>query len=578
MNDAMMCRTIISLRTLFCFLVFAMPFVEFVIPGGDLYLACVMGAVAFVGVGLEVKGRQSTFVVTHVDVLFFVCWGYALVRMPLPVDMALCIKFVAVAGIWCYCRLTVTSDFQNTVLRWMIMAGLGQAVIGLLQNFGVLKSFHSEFALTGTFGNPGPFGGYLSVVLALLFSYVLQEKLSFVTRGCLFVCAVVVSLAWVLSDSLAAWCAAFAAVFLLLYLKYLSGKRLMRFGVFLLFAIGFPAVAIFLYSYRTDSADARMLIWKVCGEIVSQSPFMGVGTGRLAAYYMPAQASFLTTAAETIRCHAGDNPFAYNETLTVLCEQGIVGLFCITLFWVFVIRGLKFSYQSDNKSVFLFPVVSLLVFSKFSYPLNMWSFVCLLTLMPAIGLGRGRSVRMISRLNIYHQRLLAVIVSWVCCAGLVLGFVLRWRSQVWMNDYGVFATSSERPGRVVDWFVRHDPFLLACGADAAFLRTDYELALTYMDGLSHYVRAAQWNIRQGECYEEVGDTLKALECYEMASQMMQGLMSPVFAEFNLYRKGNQKDKALLLARRLITFRPKIENHRTRLMRKEAWAYIRNTVR
>ena len=60
------------------------------------------------------------------------------------------------------------------VIWWMIVAGLGQSVIGLLQGFGVLKSFHSEFALTGTFGNPGPFGGYLSVVIALLFSYVLS--------------------------------------------------------------------------------------------------------------------------------------------------------------------------------------------------------------------------------------------------------------------------------------------------------------------------------------------------------------------------------------------------------------------
>lgn len=219
----MMYRTIISFKTLFCFLLFVSPFVEFVIPGGDMYLACVVGVVAFVGVGLEAKGRQNTFVVTIADVLFWICWGYAVIRMPLPVDMALCIKLVAVTGIWCYCRLNVTPELRNMVIWWMIVAGLGQSVIGLLQGFGVLKSFHSEFALTGTFGNPGPFGGYLSVVIALLFSYVLQEKLSFAIRGCLFVCLMVVSLALVLSDSRSAWCAACAAVFLLLYLKYLSG-------------------------------------------------------------------------------------------------------------------------------------------------------------------------------------------------------------------------------------------------------------------------------------------------------------------------------------------------------------------
>ena len=158
-----MYRTIISFKTLFCFLLFVSPFMEFVIPGGDMYLACVVGVVAFVGVGLEARGRQNTFVVTIADVLFWICWGYAVIRMPLPVDMALCIKLVAVTGIWCYCRLNVTPELRNMVIWWMIVTGLGQSVIGLLQGFGVLKSFHSEFALTGTFGNPGPFGGFLSL-------------------------------------------------------------------------------------------------------------------------------------------------------------------------------------------------------------------------------------------------------------------------------------------------------------------------------------------------------------------------------------------------------------------------------
>ena len=202
---------------------------------------------------------------------------------------------------------------------------------------------------------------------------------------------------------------------------------------------------------------------------------------------MPAQARYLMTATETTRRCSSDNSFAYNETLTVLCEQGIAGLLCVTAFWMFVVRGLKSSYQSDNKSVFLFPVVSLLVFSQFSYPLSIWSFVCLLPLMPAIGLGRGRAVRwrMASWLNIYHRRLLSITTSCVFCALLVFGFVLRWPSQVSINDYRVFATSAERPGQVVEWFVSHVPFLLACGSAAAFLRTDYKFALTYLDGFNH---------------------------------------------------------------------------------------------
>lgn len=108
-----------------------------------------------------------------------------------------------------------------------------------------------------------------------------------------------------------------------------------------------------LYGYRPDSAEDAS-IGMDCGEVVSQYPFVGVGTGRFAAYYMPAQAKYLMTALTTRRVVPSDNPFAYIETLTVLCEQGIAGLLCVGVLGVCV-AGLKSSYQSDNKSVFLFP-------------------------------------------------------------------------------------------------------------------------------------------------------------------------------------------------------------------------------
>ena len=157
------------------------------------------------------------------------------------------------------------------------------------------------------------------------------------------------------------------------------------------------------------------------------------------------------TATETTRRCSSDNPFAYNETLTVLCEQGIAGLLCVTVFWVFVVRGLKIFISIRQQVGFLVSCSVFIGFLPVLLSFGIWSFVCLLPLMPAIGLGRGRAIRwrMASWLNIYHRRLLSIVASCVCCALLVFGFVLRWRSQVWINDYSVFATSSERPGRVV---------------------------------------------------------------------------------------------------------------------------------
>lgn len=51
-------------------------------------------------------------------------------------------------------------------------------------------------------------------------------------------------------------------------------------------------------------------------------------------------------------------------------------------------------------------------------------------------------------------------------------------------------------------------------------------------------------------------------------------MYPVFAEFNLYRKENKKEEALSLARKMITFKPKVKNRKTERMKREALLYIR----
>lgn len=168
-----------------------------------------------------------------------------------------------------------------------------------------------------------------------------------------------------------------------------------------------------------------------------------------------------------------------------------------------------------------------------------------------------------------------IILPCLCGALLATGFTLRWRAQAWVHDYATFSTAGECPKGAVGWILRHDPYLLDCHTEAAFLRTDYETALRQAERLDSYARTARQAMRQGECHKETGDTLKALACYQEAARMMPGLMYPAFAEFDLCRKSGLKEKAMQAARELSRFQPKVENHRTRLMREEARRYLRH---
>ena len=53
---------------------------------------------------------------------------------------------------------------------------LYESALGLMQVFGLRASGHAGFALTGTFSNPGPYGGCIAVLLAVLASYAYMNR------------------------------------------------------------------------------------------------------------------------------------------------------------------------------------------------------------------------------------------------------------------------------------------------------------------------------------------------------------------------------------------------------------------
>lgn len=58
----------------------------------------------------------------------------------------------------------------TTTVTWaLIVLGGIEAIWGLRQLYGFTASGHSRYALTGSFFNPGPYSGYLALILPLCF-------------------------------------------------------------------------------------------------------------------------------------------------------------------------------------------------------------------------------------------------------------------------------------------------------------------------------------------------------------------------------------------------------------------------
>lgn len=69
-----------------------------------------------------------------------------------------------------------------------------------------------------------------------------------------------------------------------------------------------------------------MLIWTVGVEMLAEAPLCGHGTGSFAKEYMEYQARYFERHPDSVYASLSDNNTqAFNELLTVLCEQGVIG-------------------------------------------------------------------------------------------------------------------------------------------------------------------------------------------------------------------------------------------------------------
>ena len=90
--------------------------------------------------------------------------------------------------------------------------------------------------------------------------------------------------------------------------------------------VGLVAAVVFLYHYKQDSADGRLLIWRCTWSVIRESPWIGHGIGGFQARYMDAQADYFKAHPESPYVMLADNTQApFNEYLGLLTEFGFVG-------------------------------------------------------------------------------------------------------------------------------------------------------------------------------------------------------------------------------------------------------------
>ncbi len=294
---------------------------------------------------------------------------------------------------------------KNEQLKWLfialIIAGAIQAVYGNLQLWGYYPSHHYRFKLTGSFFNPGPYAGYLALMLPVALGvWLFYIKTEQVRAAGLFVNSLnsavrylsgltIVTIVLVLpaSQSRAAWLAVLVSSGYLLAVKYPVVHKIKKLKLSLRQKVASVLLIVTLlvtgltgmYYLKKDSANGRALIWKVTLNIIAGHPFTGTGTNGFKANYMDYQAGyFKTNPGSNEAMLAGDTNYAFNELLQQTAEHGLTGSLLLALVFISVFAGNGYKKQKSaerhgNQQFVVIAkavLLSFVVFAMFSYPLQ----------------------------------------------------------------------------------------------------------------------------------------------------------------------------------------------------------------
>ena len=479
---------------------------------------------------------------------------------------------------WALCAGIVLFAFYEAVV------GAGQLISG--------NGRHQLFALTGTFQNPGPYSAYLMIAGTIALCRVpvtinhLQARFPHLV-SC--ICHLPLANRWArrfrenermksivkeaVSDSLSAiaflpllvlpatWSrAAFAGMGVCAL--WIFRKRYWRYRWYVWGAL--CALAVAFYYVKRGSADGRMLIWMASLTTWMHGIWLGVGVGGFRHACAEGMAEMWSTCPDAgAFASAGVTDYAYNALVKVLVEQGLAG----ALLWIAIVLTAMWRLYKASVPLFM-GMVSLLVFSMFSYPFELLPYRIIAVMTFAWSESRRKSA-----FCLHMNKLLCIFAA-------VAAIAASWFLRVEIT---------ERTGQ------DKDANLFAGMRNPAFLSDYYELLACERDNPQYLFDFAK-TLREEKRYEDSNAILRmgtrassdpmfyvvmgnnycdeqlyglAEEAYRKAYSIMPNRLYPLYQLMMMYDDKGDEDLAADMAKRVRNSYVKIESNATRQMWEKA---------
>lgn len=460
----------------------------------------------------------------------------------------------------------------DSVISWvLVVLGGSEAILGLRQLYGFATSGHSMYALTGSFFNPGPYSGYLAMILPVC----LYQWLVCGRRGGRVVAGGVMLLILCVLPagmSRSAWLAAGVSCLCVYawHMDWTDKFRLLwqqqRQRVVMVVVGGFCVLLLagyLLFVLKPDSARGRLFMWKITCRAIAEKPLTGYGIHNFAAAYGNAQETYFAAGdyepwEERV---AGSPEYAFNEYLQAAVELGIPLAVCLLVVVVLCLyRGVR-----KGRYGICGAILSLMIFSFSSYPLQLPVFIVT---------SGGLLVACLSGADRWQWLGVAVLV------GIIGGFRLKNDLQVeqacreWMNarvlySAGAYQSAEKEYGRLYPLLRDRASFLFEYGHGLHKQQQFSKSNRILKEALLRSCDPMILNVI-GKNYQQMGDCLSAEDWFIRSTHRLPGRIYPYYLLAKLYAEPGfrQPDKFEKMKRMVLTKEPKVHSTAIRQMREE----------
>lgn len=478
-----------------------------------------------------------------------------------------------------------------------VFGALFQSLYGQLQLIGLSPSHHSLFNITGGFFNPGPYAGFLASAFPAALGLVLyQAELSFffsnlwgsrLIKNTASIGLIAMLLILPSTQSRGAWLAISISSIYLLTIKYnfadtlrkycSNTKRRLLACVLLCFFIFFSSWA--LYSFKKNSSDGRILIWKVTTKLIKKNTWTGEGFDRFKYAYMNEQANYFKAHQnQTEALIAGDVNYGFNEFLQFTVENGIPAMLLV-LSILALILCTKSPYdtsESQNSPTHIVlltvaksGIISIMVFSLFSYPAQILPIKLNLLLYLSIIAYYGKNVGIInfpvkkSLTNIFGRAIFCLLAVFMFVDSCTTYRKISQAFKNWNTAYesytnGLYAESLNYYRTAYPVLKNSGDFLMQYGK-ALSMANQHKLAIKILLQSTYYSNTSITQTTLGDSYKALGKVQLAEQAYTEAEFMVPGRLYPSYLLAKLYRDTQQTAKAVQKAREVLAKQVKIQS-------------------